>query len=96
MKQSSCEEDKSRERIKICASSWGWRGETAFEFTLKETGEVVGIHQLIFGGKTKRCEPQNAVPASTSYDHAPPARFITYLKSWYQTGMQPLHVLSYQ
>ena len=29
----------------------------AVTFTLKETGDVVGIHQLIFGGKTIRCEP---------------------------------------
>ena len=28
-----------------------------------------GIHQLIFGGKTKRCEPQLPIPVNTYYDH---------------------------
>jgi hypothetical protein len=33
-------------------------------FSLKETGEVVGLHQMIFGGKTKRCEPQRSCTCS--------------------------------
>ena len=54
-------------------------------FTLKETGDVVGIHQLIFGGKTNRCQPQSPVPANTYYDHTmshwqTPATYITYLE----------------
>ena len=54
-------------------------------FSLKETGEVVGVHQLIFGGKTKRCEPQSAAPPNTYYDHTDshwqtPASYITYLQ----------------
>ena len=44
-----------------------------------------GIHQLIFGGKTKRCEPQLPIPVNTYYDHTEshwqtPATYITYLK----------------
>ena len=35
-------------------------------FALKETGDVVGIHQIIFAGRTKRCEPQSTAPANTS------------------------------
>ena len=33
-------------------------------FTLKETGDVVGMHQLIFGGKTVKCEPKIAARCS--------------------------------
>ena len=54
-------------------------------FTLKETGDVVGVNQLIFGGKTNRCQPQNPAPANTYYDHTmshwqTPTTYITYLE----------------
>ena len=42
---------KKRQQIR------GLKTLKAVTFTLKETGDVVGIHQLIFGGKTIRCEP---------------------------------------
>ena len=53
-------------------------------FTVKETGEVVGLLQLIFGGKTKKCEPQKPPRANTYYNHTKshwqtPATYITYL-----------------
>ena len=38
-------------------------------FTMKETGHVVELHQLIFGGITNRCEPQAVPPANTYYAH---------------------------
>jgi hypothetical protein len=58
----------------------------AVTFTLKETGDVVGIHQLIFGGKTIRCESEDPVPTNTYYDHTDshwqtPASYITYLQT---------------
>ena len=46
---------------------------------------LIGIHQLLFGGKTNRCQPQSPVPANTYYDHTmshwqTPATYITYLE----------------
>ena len=54
-------------------------------FTMKETGHVVELHQLIFGGKTNRCEPQAVPPANTYYAHTDshwqtPDSYTTYLK----------------
>ena len=54
-------------------------------FTLKETGDVVGMHQLIFGGKTVKCEPKIAARCSY-YNHTAshwqtPATYETYLKN---------------
>ena len=53
-------------------------------FALKETGDVVGLHQMIFGGKTKRCEPQKSSRLDTYYDHTEshwqtPPTYITFL-----------------
>ena len=61
------------------------KSQITLTFTLKETGDVVGIHQLIFGGKTNRCQPQNPVPANTYYDNTmshwqTPATNITCLE----------------
>ena len=54
-------------------------------FSMKETGDVVAMHQLIFGGKTTRCEPQKSSRPDTYYDHTEshwqnPATYITFLK----------------
>lgn len=51
----------------------------------KGAKRVVAMHQLIFGGKTTRCEPQKSSRPDTYYDYTEshwqnPATYITFLK----------------
>ena len=76
--------EKGSKRIRLLGVG-AEKPQITVTFTLKETGDVVGIHQLIFGGKTKRCEPQNPPPIDSYYDHTEshwqnPASYITYLQ----------------
>ena len=76
--------EKGSKRIRLLGVG-AEKPQITVTFTLKETGDVVGIHQLIFGGKTKRCEPQNPAPLDSYFDHTEshwqnPASYITYLR----------------
>jgi hypothetical protein len=75
--------EKGAKRIRLLGVG-SEKPQITVTFTLKETGDVVGIHQLIFAGKTKQCEPKKPVPADTYYDHTEshwqtPASYIRYL-----------------
>ena len=51
--------DKGAKRVRSLGVGYE-KPQITVTFTLKETGDVVGMHQLIFGGKTVKCEPKIA------------------------------------
>ena len=61
------------------------RPKITVTFALKKTGDVVRLHQMIFGGKAKRCESQKPPRCDIYYDHTEshwqtPATHITLFK----------------
>ena len=76
--------EKGAKRIRLLGVG-AEKPQITVTFTLKENGDVVNMHQMIFGGKTKRCEPQNPAPDNVYYDHTEshwqtPASYIRYLE----------------
>jgi DDE superfamily endonuclease len=72
--------EKGSKRIRLLGVG-AEKPQITVTFSLEETGEVVGLDQMIFGGKKKRCVPQNPDHPDYYYDNSEnPATYMTYLE----------------